>query len=356
VRGGVRPTRGAGILGRMRPSLDSILRAIGVLLYRLRLHPLVIRLRRARPRVLLYHDCDEAESPFTRGLGTNVAPADLAVHLDFLLRHYTVVPLAALLEGRAPERAVALTFDDGYRSVYTHARPLLLARRLPATLYLATAAIGNEELIWVNELNYLLRTHPEAVRREAAPLLGTAGDDPPEAVLARARLEFDAARIRLLLTRLRAGLGIDARTLAREARLYLDREEIATLGREGFTFGSHTHSHPDLARLDAQALREELRRSREAVRALPGAIDSLAYPFGSHTAEVRRRALEAGYRSMVLVGGAASRRVDATRVARIPVTRPGEANLFAEMEVVTPIRARLRLLLGRTARALDARS
>ncbi|MEW6490378.1 MAG: polysaccharide deacetylase family protein [Thermodesulfobacteriota bacterium] len=56
---------------------------------------------------------------------------------------YRVIPLAALagfLEGRSPlpERAVVLTMDDGYRSNYEIAFPILKRYRFPATIFVYT--------------------------------------------------------------------------------------------------------------------------------------------------------------------------------------------------------------------------
>jgi peptidoglycan/xylan/chitin deacetylase (PgdA/CDA1 family) len=77
---------------------------------------------------------------------TSVTPAELEAHLDHLVEHdFTVLPLPELLErvraGEAlPPRSVAITFDDGYRSVYTNGFPLLRERDMPFTVFVNTAA------------------------------------------------------------------------------------------------------------------------------------------------------------------------------------------------------------------------
>jgi peptidoglycan/xylan/chitin deacetylase (PgdA/CDA1 family) len=45
--------------------------------------------------------------------------------------------------GTPPPRTIALTFDDGFQSVYTHAWPVLREFRVPATIFLATAYLGS---------------------------------------------------------------------------------------------------------------------------------------------------------------------------------------------------------------------
>jgi len=74
----------------------------------------------------------------------DVDPAELAKQLDVLSQH-DVVPLDAALDrldDGDPSPSVVLTFDDGFEDVYQHAWPLLRDRRLPFTVYLASAYAG----------------------------------------------------------------------------------------------------------------------------------------------------------------------------------------------------------------------
>lgn len=62
---------------------------------------------------------------------------------------YRIVPLADIVrwhKGQAnalPARAVAITVDDGHRSVYDVLRPLLAAHPVPVTLFIYPSAISN---------------------------------------------------------------------------------------------------------------------------------------------------------------------------------------------------------------------
>ena len=51
------------------------------------------------------------------------------------------------VERRDPTPSVVLTFDDGFRDVYENAWPALRERRLPFTIYLTTAYMG-EQMVW----------------------------------------------------------------------------------------------------------------------------------------------------------------------------------------------------------------
>jgi peptidoglycan/xylan/chitin deacetylase (PgdA/CDA1 family) len=89
--------------------------------------------------MLIYHRVGGG-SPDERDLDV----VDFEQQLDELARHDVVGLDEALdrLENGDDSPSVVLTFDDGFRDVYTHAWPRLSEAGLPFTLYLSTAFIG----------------------------------------------------------------------------------------------------------------------------------------------------------------------------------------------------------------------
>ena len=93
-------------------------------------------------RVLLYHRVGDARHP-----STNVSAEAFRAQLEWLRDHgFTVVSTerleAFVLRGEPlPERAVAIHFDDGYRSVYENAFPVLREFGYPFAVLLPTEAL-----------------------------------------------------------------------------------------------------------------------------------------------------------------------------------------------------------------------
>jgi peptidoglycan/xylan/chitin deacetylase (PgdA/CDA1 family) len=330
----------------LKTVLDWLLTALGVLAYYAGCRRWVIELNRHSPKVLLYHACDHAENAFLRGLAINTTPAQFAAHLCFLKRYYSVVPLAELLARPSITRAVALTFDDGFRSVYDYAWPLLREHRITATCYLATSAIGNDALLWPNELNWFLLGHPRIARPLVARRLGLKPGTSPVKIVRSLVDNYACAQIAELLAELRQATAIDERDLARKHRLHLEWHQIDEMVAAGVSFGNHTCSHPPLAQLEADFARAEIGGARAALQRLPGAGETLAYPFGSHCPKTREIALELGVRSLLEVDGVNSP-LDPTRIGRVKVSANSVAVLFARMEVAEPIKWRLKRLIGR---------
>ncbi len=334
----------------MRTFLRRLLSLFGVVLYHTGLAPLVIWLNRRTPKVLLYHACEPVESDFIRGLNSNTTPEAFAGQLDFLQERYQVIPLALLEEGPIPDRAVVITFDDGYRSVYEAAYPLLGTRGMPATVYLVTAVVDNPNLVWVNALNWLLHRHSKICAPIAHRLLRT----PVESRSVRehvwhAQAHYDAALIEAALDEMWKESGIDPTEFASEAGLYLTTAQIRELTLKGWSFGSHTARHPNLRCLDDPQRRAELETALDFIEEV-GGRPSLAYPFGEFDADTRRLAVSLGHRTVMEVGGV-NRPLQLSAVARIPVTAKSRAAFFAEMEIVTPVLAWARRLTGSSSLA-----
>ncbi len=77
---------------------------------------------------------------------------------------------------------------------------------------------------------------------------------------------------------------------------HLDAYQIRELSRLGIQFGSHGHSHTDLTRCDHERLTRELKQSKSILEDILGSkVDCISYPFGNTNRDICRRATEAGY-------------------------------------------------------------
>lgn len=95
--------------------------------------------------VLSYHDIRDDVAPKGDPDPFAVSTRNFAMHLDWLRAHgYVPVSAQAVREARAgrrslPDKAVLITFDDGLRSTYTHAYPLLRSYGYPALVAVVTS-------------------------------------------------------------------------------------------------------------------------------------------------------------------------------------------------------------------------
>jgi peptidoglycan/xylan/chitin deacetylase (PgdA/CDA1 family) len=199
-------------------------------------------------------------------------------HCRVLAEHCHPIALdawsAANEGGRAlPSRPVLLTFDDGYRSVFELARPILRRYRIPAAIFVCSDPVRDQHLFWFDAI---AREHGNAAVSEARARAG-AGCRDLAARYAKA-----------------AGQG--------DPLAPMTPDQVAQLAAEGFTIGAHTASHAPLESLSLDDQRCELEMCRDALTEWTGVrIDALAYPWGKRGADYTRESVDlardAGFRT-----------------------------------------------------------
>jgi peptidoglycan/xylan/chitin deacetylase (PgdA/CDA1 family) len=210
--------------------------------------------------VLCYHGIrpdttDEAGHAF-RDL--HVSASRFAEHLEAIRRLATPVTLDRIRESLAgarplPPRAVHLSFDDGYRSVLTHALPLLDRAGVPASVFVCRKASETQTLFWFDAM----ARHLGDARVVA--LCDSGGADWP---------------VVLSDWSVPAGVG--------DVLAPLSPEEVAELAAHDLVeVGSHTDAHLPLARLAPDRQRQEIGRAIEAIETWTGRRPrAFAYPIG----------------------------------------------------------------------------
>jgi peptidoglycan/xylan/chitin deacetylase (PgdA/CDA1 family) len=206
----------------------------------------------------------------------------------FLRRWANVVDLrealTALATGRPlPPRAVAITFDDGYRDQLDLAAPMLERLGLPATFFLIPGVLSRKVRPWWELIAWaFLRASRQTVLWQgAAYRLGSPAERRAsllvviELLKRRDRVARDQA-----LEELTAACVPDGH--AGEERMFLDWDGVRQLAqRPGVTVASHTYYHGILSQEDDQAQRQDLLESRQQLeRELQVKVDLLAYPNG----------------------------------------------------------------------------
>jgi len=106
--------------------------------------------------IIQYHHVD-TQTPAV----TSVTPAQFKQHMDYLAdNEFTVWPLPRLIKAlqdnaSLPAKVIAITFDDGYASVYEAALPILRRYRFPFTVFINTDRIGSVDFMSWQQLREL---------------------------------------------------------------------------------------------------------------------------------------------------------------------------------------------------------
>src|SRR5580704_2961117 len=98
--------------------------------------------------VLMYHGINSVLGSDHPYFETNTSPSTFARHMQHLHDGgYRPMKLSTAIgminSGSCPQRAVVITFDDGFRDFYTHAMPILQEHRFPATMFVVSSFMGS---------------------------------------------------------------------------------------------------------------------------------------------------------------------------------------------------------------------
>jgi peptidoglycan/xylan/chitin deacetylase (PgdA/CDA1 family) len=188
----------------------------------------------------MYHQVEQPLSAAERRFCTT--PADFAAQMAWLAQSgYRAVDLDAAVAHvagrvRLPDKAVHVTFDDGFVGVLEHALPTLQRLGIPATLFaLPRRAGGSND--WMNDR------------------------------------------------------GLPPRPL-------LSASQLRALADAGLTIGSHSCTHVCLPEVSPDVAQTEIAVSKFELESILGReVRHFAYPYGSFNDAVREMVVHAGYRS-----------------------------------------------------------
>ncbi|MGI8918795.1 MAG: polysaccharide deacetylase family protein [Pyrinomonadaceae bacterium] len=192
------------------------------------------------PPLLLYHKISKPRRD-SKVRGAFTPPQRFRRQLTYLKQHgfkfYTASELIKHFQshGNFPERALALTFDDGWQDNFTNAFPVLKELEIKATIFIIPSSIGQ--------------------------------------------------------------MSTDATTPAGDRGYpHLSREEILEMAKAGIEFGSHTMSHAWLNQLPESEVKSEIETAkREIENLVQQPCWTIAYPAGYFSDAARRSAQEAGH-------------------------------------------------------------
>jgi len=252
-----------------------------------------------------------------------VSPQRFAEQLEVLTQKFMPISLSelvnGLLEGQVPDRAVVVTFDDGYADNLWNARPILERFGVPATVFVTTGLVGTRREFYWDELERLL------LCQETPPEISLTIDGNTRSwrlvTFGERRRAYDdlcdwltpmAPEVReTILAQLQEQLGGESD--GRPSHRLMTVNELQTISRDGLIdIGAHTVHHPDLKSLPPERQRLEIVTSKRQLEEWLGrSVRWFAYPYGGGDIVTRRLVQETGFEAAcAMVWGLVSKSTD----------------------------------------------
>ncbi len=192
-------------------------------------------------------------------------------------------------------------FDDGYKDNIEYAAPILKKYSCPASFYVVTDCIDKNVPTWTYIVDFILQNSSNLKLELNAEYV------PNELRRIEVDGKFSKASKRLKpwmkglpnVRRLEVlKLLVEQSSIEIPEKLMMSWSDVSQLSSLGFTIGSHTHTHPMLGRLEAEAeIEEELSISFEILRDKLGKPpETISYPIGSFDNKVIAVSKKVGYK------------------------------------------------------------
>lgn len=195
--------------------------------------------------------------------------------LDYLLKFYTPVDLDFLHKKKylkQPQKNYFhLSFDDGLREVFDIAAPILLKKGVPASIFLNTNFVNNQDLFFRYKASLIV------------DYLKNKGNDSDKTAVQKIAPE-GVLNIHFLnknkLDEIATLLNLDFKKFLQEQQPYLTINQIVTLKNQGFTFGGHSLNHPLFSQINlARQLNQAIESTHFAKKITKQQLGAFAFPF-----------------------------------------------------------------------------
>ncbi|MBV8729596.1 MAG: glycosyltransferase [Acidobacteriia bacterium] len=254
--------------------------------------------------ILTYHSCSPDPAPEIPAFD-NITPERLYAQVSSLKRLFRLIPVDELANCPSPRRVAAITFDDGYRSVLTHALPVFEALNVPFTVFVNTFSFSGRRF-WRHKVRYVVN---RGLAAECERFFGNTLSRYPGETLADA-LKNPANHTPAVEEKIDRFL--EENGLHPEIGDHFLSHPADFIRHPLIWYGNHSHRHHVLASLSFQEQLEELQTTKDFLTGIPGIqlSRSVAVPFGraDHANRDTLAAVkESGYEVLLLNRGGFNR-------------------------------------------------
>lgn len=204
--------------------------------------------------VPFYHAVSNTVPSFIGNLYSPRKIDDFEKDLGTLLAFYEPVSLTELVSivnsnEKNTRKCFHLTFDDGLANFYEVVAPILIKRKIPATVFLNTNFVDNKELFFRYKASLLLDNYNQSIESVKEMYHKFKAENSSNNSSVSEFLLSITFQNKNVLDDLALNLNFSFNDFLNTEKPYLTTNQITELINQGFTFGAHSENHPLYAQL-----------------------------------------------------------------------------------------------------------
>ncbi len=200
-------------------------------------------------------------------------PQTFEQDLDFFCQHYQPISIQELHDIIQQEKPIDqpvfhLTFDDGLREIYDEVLPILQKRKIPATVFINTDFVDNQDLFYRYKVSLIVDTlngwneSIYQIKKTENPLFipFQRKKDLIDYLYLLSHKEMD------YIDKACQVVGVNTKTYLKAQKPYLSLEQIKELMNHNITIGSHGTNHHWFKHLDLAAQQRQIVESFDFIK------------------------------------------------------------------------------------------
>lgn len=265
------------------------------------------KLTKSQVAILMYHRVSAANDGWSL---EPLSPQTFERQIEYFCRKYEILDLGELVQfiqqGKSlPQKAVVITFDDGYKDNYLYAYPILKKYHIPATIFLTTGHINTGKLFWWDKVSYVIQqTNVGQLNVDELgnyPLQSELDKSHASFIITEKLKKLPEERKDCLIGKLLSISQVDIPPdLGKE--LILSWDEVREMNSNGISFGAHSVNHPILTNLPLEQAKWEIIQSKKDIEErICKEVITFSYPNGNFSPEIAKFIQESGFSCAVSI-------------------------------------------------------
>lgn len=219
--------------------------------------------------VFVYHDISEHPSEFSHRYDLNVYPDVFDYQLAFIKNNFNIISPDNIDEAALPPKAALITFDDGFRSFFLNAIPILEKHGVPAIIFLNMEAVLGK-VFWAGLLTYLCTK-----RKDFAAFMGKNTDVNPNVPLF---LSCDRETVEAYLKQLEYPIDNE---VIQYVGAFASKEDLERASKkEKIFFGNHLFNHYVPRLMSDEDFLRSFSENEAVLRQYSNYLKMFSFPFG----------------------------------------------------------------------------
>ena len=221
--------------------------------------------------VFCYHDVTNTPSDFSRENALNVPPEVFDHQIGYIKKYFNLIEPKQLLEQTLPSKAALVTFDDGFKSFFTNAIPILEKYKIPVIIFLNMGPIRGK-MFWPGLIVFLCERRPDFVKYLKSQL--------PSEEEKKYPLYLSCSQL-LVEDYLEQNNEDFKEVVLDYVGPFANETDLEQCCHNPYVFyGNHTYTHYVSCLMTEDKFMDDVENNSKLLKRYPNYIDYFAFPFG----------------------------------------------------------------------------